>query len=160
MKEFIYSLSCPITGDIRYIGKTSRPKERLWQHISAAKYSYSGNKELSNWIVLLISQNLKPVFTLIIECESNDVLSHEQFFINKYLPTGLLLNKSKLGDLHNEINYKELHFIAKSNKIRYKTIADHLNISRCQVAGYLIGEKGQISIEKARQLRDYLLNKK
>jgi predicted GIY-YIG superfamily endonuclease len=33
MKTYIYTLDCPITKTIKYVGKTINPKQRISQHI-------------------------------------------------------------------------------------------------------------------------------
>lgn len=33
MQIYIYSLSCPIADEIRYIGISNNPKKRYWQHL-------------------------------------------------------------------------------------------------------------------------------
>jgi hypothetical protein len=44
MKIYIYGLRCPITGDIRYIGKSVNPAKRRLHHLgAAARGEYSGN---------------------------------------------------------------------------------------------------------------------
>ena len=37
MKTFIYSLTDPITNQIRYVGKTVNLEQRLYNHINHAK---------------------------------------------------------------------------------------------------------------------------
>ena len=54
---FIYGLECPLTKQIKYIGKANDVKRRLRQHLHQSKSSNSG-KNL--WIKDLLSHNLRP----------------------------------------------------------------------------------------------------
>ncbi len=55
----IYTINCPITNTVKYIGKTKQKIEkRLQQHINNIKRS---NTKLSTWIKSLKKQNLLPI---------------------------------------------------------------------------------------------------
>jgi predicted GIY-YIG superfamily endonuclease len=56
MKEvYIYTLSCPLTNDIRYIGQSTNPKVRYRRHISDSK---KRKDHKSNWIRSLLNKNM------------------------------------------------------------------------------------------------------
>ena len=38
MNVYIYTLSHPITKEVRYVGKTKNPKQRLRAHTNPARY--------------------------------------------------------------------------------------------------------------------------
>lgn len=91
MKIQIYSLSCPFTGELRYIGKTKNPLNvRLSAHLS-----YSGdNIEKHLWIKSLLAKNAKPVISLLELVEEYNWEIREQYWINYYLENGAkLFNK-------------------------------------------------------------------
>ena len=54
MKTYIYGLVDPETTEIRYIGKTIRPKERLQNHMNEVS-----NCHRSNWLQSLKRKGLK-----------------------------------------------------------------------------------------------------
>jgi hypothetical protein len=59
MRTIIYTLSHPLTGEVRYVGKTCRGlKKRLRGHIQRAK---RGNEHRSCWIRSLLNQGEVPV---------------------------------------------------------------------------------------------------
>ena len=92
----LYSLNCPITNDIRYIGQTSQKLQyRLKRHI------YSSNKDKtykSNWIQSLLKSGISPIIVAIetnltkIEC---DIL--EKYYIKYYRSIGIKLTNSTDG---------------------------------------------------------------
>ena len=68
-KVYIYSLSDPITDEVRYIGKTIRPKQRYKEHIRNSK----DKKTYSNcWINSLIKDGLKPILSILEECDESN----------------------------------------------------------------------------------------
>ena len=68
MVTFIYTLSDPITNEIRYVGKTKNPSDRLKGHI---KESYKKNTYKNNWVNGLITKNNTPIMEIIDEVEEN-----------------------------------------------------------------------------------------
>ena len=66
----IYTISCPITNQVKYIGKTKQSIEiRLKQHIKSTKQY---NHKMSTWLKSVINQNLYPVIEELELCY-NDV---------------------------------------------------------------------------------------
>lgn len=57
---FIYCLSDPLSGAVRYIGKTTNPKNRLRKHLSRDE-----NNHKMAWIKNLASRGLKPAIEVI-----------------------------------------------------------------------------------------------
>ena len=67
-KTYIYTLSCPETGNIRYVGKSNDPKSRFRKHLKMVD-----NNQLKNhWISKLISNDLIPILTIIDEVDINE----------------------------------------------------------------------------------------
>ena len=59
---YIYALLEPITLEVRYIGKTINPNNRLRGHINETKY-YDHYR--SRWIKKLLSENKEPIFKIL-----------------------------------------------------------------------------------------------
>ena len=156
-KNIIYSLSCPITNDVVYIGRTTRPDERYLAHISMAKTGRCKNRKMGDWILSLFDKGLKPIFTILLECERHELATYEKKFIHEYLPTGKLFNKDLMLNLHDQIDYRRLHAIVREKKVKYKKIAQDLHFGHYSVAGYLIGQTCELSLTKAKQLEAYIL---
>lgn len=84
MKIYIYTLSHPITKEIKYVGKTKCIKQRLKSHISYAKNKKRKPRYVSDWILNLLNQNLKPIITIIEETNENDWVSKEIYWIKHF----------------------------------------------------------------------------
>lgn len=84
----IYTLSCPISSDVRYIGKTNNPYQRLKAHNNKARDT---NTHKRNWINSLRNKGLKPVFTIIDEVPIDNWQYWEKFYIEKYIKLGCKL---------------------------------------------------------------------
>ena len=74
---FIYTLSDPVTGFIRYVGKANDPAKRLNAHLLRKE----ANPHKWNWIQKLKSQGFKPVLDIIDECDQSEWEDIERFYI-------------------------------------------------------------------------------
>ena len=63
MEIYIYTLSHPITNEVRYVGKTINIKRRYKQHLYDKRTSHK-----SSWVQSLIKEKLKPTLTIIETC--------------------------------------------------------------------------------------------
>jgi hypothetical protein len=89
----IYSLSCPDTGIIKYIGKTQLSlKRRLSAHICQTH----GSATKREWIKELKALGKFPLINSIEETDNRRWSGREKYWINKYQSNGLL-NKNKGG---------------------------------------------------------------
>lgn len=64
MKYYVYTLSCPITNHVRYVGKTNNLDKRLSAHINDKMKSYK-----SSWIASLANKGLKPILETLDETD-------------------------------------------------------------------------------------------
>ena len=96
MITYIYTLSHPITNEIKYIGKTINLKQRLSAHISDAKINKKNNM-VSNWIKSLLNNNLKPKMEIIDETPHNNWGELEQYWISQFKSWGFNLKNITLG---------------------------------------------------------------
>ena len=81
MKLFIYSLSDPITNEVRYIGKTYNPEKRYKEHIYKSK---TGKTHRDFWIQKLMKLEQKPIMNIIEECNDENWVIREQYYISIY----------------------------------------------------------------------------
>jgi hypothetical protein len=92
MTEYkIYTLTCPLDGSVKYIGRTKQPLEtRLNAHINESKKSKSFK---SIWLNELIKRNKLPTIKYIFktDCEKTSKIK-EIYFIIKYKKKHNLLN--------------------------------------------------------------------
>jgi len=99
---YIYTLSDPITNEIKYCGKTKDIKERLSGHLKEKK-----RIDKFNWIKNLKNNNLKPRIEIIDEVDDNGWDFWEKYWISQLKTWGFeLLNKtdeySVTGFKHSE----------------------------------------------------------
>lgn len=90
---FIYTLSCPESGLVRYVGKSDNPKLRFNSH----KYEKIGKKYA--WIKSVLNQGLNPVLEIIDEVSIHEWQEKERHYIKLFKCIGAsLLNCTDGGD--------------------------------------------------------------
>jgi hypothetical protein len=94
---FIYDLSDPRTGEVRYVGKSVRPRERLATHIREAR---AGSiVHCKRWIAGLLAEGLAPVLGIIEETTRESANEAERYWIGCLLTAGsTLTNRTPGGD--------------------------------------------------------------
>ena len=90
---YIYALLEPTTLEVRYIGKTINPKNRLVGHINESKYF---DHYRARWIKSLTSKGLKPLFKILKICPLIEFVKYETEFIKLY-SSGRLVNSDETG---------------------------------------------------------------
>lgn len=126
----IYTLSCPITKEIRYVGKTSLSlKARLNAHCQLQKES----NHRYYWIRSIVIQNMKPIIELVEEVSDDNWQFWERWYIALFKYWGFNLvndslggegfernhipwNKGKTG-IHTEETLKKLSILQKGKKL-------------------------------------------
>ena len=92
----IYSLTDPITGDIRYVGRTTQNiHRRLRQHLAAARQAKLHRHVLS-WLQCLMSEGLEPSIA-VFESGNGDWDEAERFWIKKLRDEGANLTNHTDG---------------------------------------------------------------
>lgn len=95
MREaYIYTLSCPLSNEIRYVGQSTDPNTRYRRHISDSK---KGKDHKSNWIRSLIVKDLKPILNIIHDCNESNVDYYEKYYIEEYKKVYDLTNSKEGG---------------------------------------------------------------
>lgn len=97
IKSYIYTISCPITKNVVYVGKTKtyNPLVRAGKHFSQYK---TGTSVIENWNYEMVSMNKKPIFEVIDIVPDDEVLYWEVFYINLLRSWGFKL----LNTIHNK----------------------------------------------------------
>lgn len=93
--HYIYSLSHPITNEIRYIGQTRNLKVRLNGHINIGSLPYEKDSIKDKWIKELKIQGLRPIIKIVEECTFESAIKRETFHIRQHTCNGhKLLNSN------------------------------------------------------------------
>jgi hypothetical protein len=95
MTTFIYSLSDPITQEVRYIGKANNIKERVKHHMSINKKDDKTHRR--NWIASLKEKGLKPIVDVVDEVQFSEWEFWEIHYISLYKSWGFKLTNSQKG---------------------------------------------------------------
>lgn len=95
MKTYIYTISDPETGDIRYVGKSNNIKDRFRKHL---EYRDNGERKtyLYSW---MRSLDKDPIIEIIEECDISEWEFYERYWISQCLAWGFkLTNLTDGGD--------------------------------------------------------------
>lgn len=88
--NIIYGLFCPITGNLHYVGKSTKGLLRPREHMTN-----SHSEKINDWVFQLKHLGHAPVIKIIETCDINNIDEREQFWINKSIKEGcFLLNSS------------------------------------------------------------------
>lgn len=96
-KIYIYTLSDPVTEEVRYVGKTiQNPNNRYWSHISQSKLNRKKD-HTHCWIRSLLNKELQPILSIIEETFS---IEREKYWIKHYKElSNNITNNSEGGEL-------------------------------------------------------------
>lgn len=134
--KFIYTLSDPNTGLVRYIGKTNNIRKRLSSHLSNNHLSSSTKK--NNWIISLLRNSQIPVIEMLDEVNSEDIDFYEKFYISLFRSWGFdLLNGTDGGDGYDWTgkNHKDI------SKLKNKINSPHRkSVAKFDLDGNIIKE--------------------
>lgn len=87
MKYYIYTLNCPISGEIKYVGKTNNLSKTYWRHCNDKQKTYK-----TNWINSLKLKDLKPIIEQLDESDSQIIAYKlEQYWIAQLKAWGFKL---------------------------------------------------------------------
>lgn len=92
---YIYALLDPRDNQVRYIGKTTNPKNRLSGHITECKKDNVTHYR-AMWIKSLIRENLKPSIKFLKICPLSEFSKYETEYINLY-KNNKLTNSDETG---------------------------------------------------------------
>ena len=94
MIMYIYALIDPRDLEVRYIGKTIDPKNRLRAHIFPHNDAKERNKKM-RWTEELKALNLRPIMQVLCVCSSDVSELYEYRYIKLFNYKGQLLNTAR-----------------------------------------------------------------
>jgi hypothetical protein len=80
-RAFIYSLACPETARVRYIGKANSMRDRLQTHVRDSRRRKS---PVCSWVRSLLDRNLMPVMALVMETDTDNWEADERDLIAEH----------------------------------------------------------------------------
>lgn len=81
-RVFIYSLSCPETGRVRYIGKANSMAKRLQTHLRDSRKA--DRTPVRSWVKSLADRHLVPVMALVMETDAENWEADERDVIAEH----------------------------------------------------------------------------
>ena len=93
MKYYIYTLSHPITNEVKYIGKTNNISKRYSAHLNDKSKSYK-----NSWIKSLLNEDLLPVIEILEEFDNElPCYNAEIYWIEQFKSWGFNLTNLQSG---------------------------------------------------------------
>jgi hypothetical protein len=95
MAVYIYGLFCPLTGELRYIGKSIDPEHRIRRHLDAARNPKNYNQR---WIATLLRKGIKPTIRVLREVGADEIWQDvERAMIAEAKAGGARLTNTAIG---------------------------------------------------------------
>jgi hypothetical protein len=145
---YIYTLEHPLTGEIRYVGKTVNPKKRESDHCSKS-VQLLNQRHLSKWILSLLNQGLKPKMTIIDSTDLIDWQWLEIYWISQFKTWGFNLTNNAIGGNSNHGFKMSEEFCKKQSQLKKgrKQSKEQIDNFRERIKGntYCRGEKNRNS---------------
>lgn len=116
---YIYSLSHPLTGEVRYVGKADDPNYRYRKHITQTGFSHK-----ENWIKYLKGRGLVPELNIIDSVPIENWEFWERHYIKLFKSFGAKLTNSSNGGEGN-VGYKTSE--ATKQKLRLANLGKKLS---------------------------------
>jgi len=113
----IYTLSCPKTGVVRYVGATKNPKERIRCHIKDAKNKNSS--PVHKWINSLLDKGLSPIMDIVDTGDTDTWQEKEKYWIQRYKDMGCALLNQTDGGLYYKRSEESCRKWAGENNPNY-----------------------------------------
>ncbi len=93
---YIYVLIDPRNLEIRYVGKTNNPSERMRAHISPHIYMRNNNAKCI-WTEELKAINLKPIMQVLTTCKDEESELYEYRYYKLFKEECRLLNSATIA---------------------------------------------------------------
>lgn len=92
----IYALMCPMTSQIKYVGRTRNLVSRYKSYLS--ENDDRRNRSLDEWINLLLANSVKPFLVILEICKYKEWMEREKYWMEYFVGKGERLLNIKYGD--------------------------------------------------------------
>lgn len=138
MDYFIYTLSDPISKEVKYIGKTKNLKDRLQRHMTPCNLKQTWQSK-TKWLKYLKNNNLKPIMELLDVGDENNIDQLEIYWISQFKSWGFNLKNETIGGQNptpKGTKLKEKHIRNLKKSIKTKKIVVQYTLDDVFVAEY------------------------
>jgi hypothetical protein len=126
-KAFIYSLACPYTKKIKYIGKTTHSlSQRLNNHNTNA------NARVSRWAKKLFTRKKKPIIEIIDVVNRSEVNYWERYWIHQFMAWGFNLLNFTHANVSSKVRMKFKvikNSIVRDLRIKNPTLEEYMYVA-------------------------------
>ena len=143
---YIYILIDPIINEVKYVGKSDNPHQRLNEHLKKAKYSHTHK---NHWILSLAKKGLIPLMIIIDEVLTNEFGFWEQFWIDYFKSYGFNLTNIASGGVGGNLGVKVNRLISEKLKGR-KFTNDTILKMKNSAKNRKLSDEGRKSLSKHR----------
>jgi predicted GIY-YIG superfamily endonuclease len=113
--EYIYYLICPITDEVKYVGKTANPKARYKTHINKLDKTNTPKRQ---WLESLFKKSLLPGFKIVEQHQDPEIArNHEQKHLDLHSKTALNIHNPKKGSKSVKWEGHDWNFNKKNDEI-------------------------------------------
>lgn len=119
---FIYALTCPDSGIVRYIGKSNNPSKRLYSHMTDGRKNHR-----HCWLMGLKNKNKLPIVEIIDEVLISEWQFWERHYISLFKSWGFnLLNRTDGGEGYSYHDMKTRRSFSGENNPMFGKTRSHL----------------------------------
>jgi hypothetical protein len=138
---YIYALVDPESEEVRYVGKSVNPKERLYNHIGKC---YKEQTRKANWIYSLRKNGQKPRMKILKETNQEEFPYWEEYYIKEYLKMGArLTNYDEQGIGTCSLSKIKAPKEPFQNKLKKDTTVYQFDLSGNLIRSYLSMRKAE-----------------
>ena len=158
MITFIYTLRREDSVDIKYIGKTIRPKRRFIEHVSDSNLAFKTNNHLKNWILKAKKEKCNILMEIIEEVSGNGCIE-EMYWIEQFKNWEFkLVNITNGGD-----GFNKKHSIESKQKMsnvkKGKIVSNYTKLLMSESRkGFKFSEESKNKMSESKKQSKYLIN--
>lgn len=117
---YIYTLTCPIENEVRYVGQSANAEKRLMGHLNKK----DSNLAKAVWIRAISEMRVKPILSILDTCHNKkDAYASERTFISQYSQVSFLFNIVDKAEYFEPMKINTYNWLIKYTKTEADVIA-------------------------------------